>query len=620
MRRILFLCAIALLSLFSFYGCDDENKILNDEEVKPAADSVKISIVLNCDSLLLYAGDVDTLIATVRNGDKIVDYKVSWSTDGAQVAAVDSNGVVTALSVGTAVISVKYKDVIYTCKVVVTERPEKYEYVDLGLSVLWATCNVGAEKPEDYGDYYPWGEVEVKDNNSWSSYKWCNGSNNTLTKYNYYSWAGTVDNKTTLEPEDDVAHVLWGGDWRMPTMAEHNEIYNNCTWTWYGRGNSEFNGVAGYKVTSNIEGFTDRSIFLPVAGYALKASFTSVGSIGYYWYSTLDTEYPDFAYSLRLSQESVSWRSSGRRDIGSSVRPVCPSEEWLSSVNISFVEDSKKMIVGGKAELNVSVKQNDVVQSNPPVVWSSDNPSVAVVDVYGYVKALSIGTAHITASIQSISTQCTVKVVDESELEHEYVDLGLSVKWATCNVGATQPEESGNRFAWGETESKSRYDLTNYKFYLSGSYEDCDLLFSKYITDDTLGIVDNKTTLDLEDDVAHVKWGGSWRMPTEAEQKELRESCTWTWTTEEGVHGYRVTSNKPGFTDKSIFLPTNYNVAPYYFGYYWSSSLGSFITEDTGTYDYNSLYGGMISFGSDFVELDATQRESGYGGVRPVCP
>ena len=124
-----------------------------------------------------------------------------------------------------------------------------HEYVDLGLSVKWATCNVGAVSPEDYGDYFAWGETEPKDFYAWSTYKWCNGSYDTLTKYCTDSKYGTVDNKTVLDLEDDAAHVNWGGDWRMPTKAEQDELYNNCTWEW-----TTQNGVNGYKVTSKING------------------------------------------------------------------------------------------------------------------------------------------------------------------------------------------------------------------------------------------------------------------------------------------------------------------------------------------------------------------------------
>ena len=333
MKKILFLSAIALVSLLSFLGCDDENKILSDENDKPAAtdsisaaDSIKISIALNCDSLSLYVGDSDTLIATVKNGDNIVDNNVTWSTDNASIAVVDSNGVVSALSVGSALITVKYKDVTYTCKVFVTERPVVYEYVDLGLSVKWATFNVGATKPEEYGEYYAWGETETKSDYSWSTYKWCNGSETGLTKYNTNSNYGIVDNKTILDIEDDVAHIKWGGSWRMPTYEELKELRNNCFWTVYRSGNPEFNGVAGHKVTSRIEGYTDRFIFLPAAGWRFGADLYNVGSYGYCWSSSLCMDYLYSAYYLYFSSGDSYWGYEwGRcyRNYGLSVRPVC---------------------------------------------------------------------------------------------------------------------------------------------------------------------------------------------------------------------------------------------------------------------------------------------------------
>ena len=132
----------------------------------------------------------------------------------------------------------------------------QYEAVDLGLpsGIKWATCNVGATKPEEFGGYYAWGETEEKDDYSWGTYKWCNGSSTTMTKYCIDSSYGTVDNKTVLDLEDDVAHVKWGGSWRMPTRAEQEELRNNCTWTW-----TTQNAVNGYKVTSKTNG---NSIFL----------------------------------------------------------------------------------------------------------------------------------------------------------------------------------------------------------------------------------------------------------------------------------------------------------------------------------------------------------------------
>ena len=129
---------------------------------------------------------------------------------------------------------------------------------------------------------------------------------------------------------------------------------------------------------------------------------------------------------------------------------------------------------------------------------------------------------------------------------HACVDLGLpsGTLWATCNVGATTPEGYGDYYAWGETTTKSTYDWSTYF-----DTHDGGNTFTKY---NSKG---GKTVLDLEDDAAHVNWGGSWRMPTYAEWQELCDNCTWTWTTQNGINGFKVTSKKAGYTDKFIFLP-----------------------------------------------------------------
>ena len=192
-----------------------------------------------------------------------------------------------------------------------------YEYVDLGLSVKWATCNVGASNPEEYGDYFAWGETEPKDYYFWSMYKWCNGSNNTLTKYNTSSSYGSVDNKTQLELSDDAARANWGGSWRMPTDAELTELREQCTWTW-----TTQNGVNGYKVASKKSGYTNKFIFLPAAGCRFDSSLDYAGSRGYYWSSSLYTDYPYYAYGLYFHSDSV-YRYDNSRYYGRSVRPVC---------------------------------------------------------------------------------------------------------------------------------------------------------------------------------------------------------------------------------------------------------------------------------------------------------
>ena len=190
-------------------------------------------------------------------------------------------------------------------------------YVDLGLSVKWATCNVGADKPEDFGDYYAWGETETKDVYDWSSYKWCNDSSDTLTKYNPFKVQGIVDSITTLDPNDDVAHVKWGGSWRMPTASEFRELMDNCKWTW-----KSVNGINGYVVRSRIKGYRDRSIFLPAAGYCYDKELRCAGEFAYYWSNSL-FDFPSSAISLLLSSDDFC-RHYCSRFVGNPVRPVHP--------------------------------------------------------------------------------------------------------------------------------------------------------------------------------------------------------------------------------------------------------------------------------------------------------
>ena len=185
--------------------------------------------------------------------------------------------------------------------------------VDLGLSVKWASCNVGANSPEEYGDYFAWGEVKPKGVYSWETYKYCNGSRNTFTKYNTESKYGRVDYKTTLDAQDDVATVNWGSNWRMPTKEELVELRTKCKWVW-----TTLNGVYGYKVI----GPNGNSIFLPAAGYMVGGMLYDAGSNGYYWSSSLNTGNTNNAYFVLLNSDYVGLYGCNR-NYGQSVRPVC---------------------------------------------------------------------------------------------------------------------------------------------------------------------------------------------------------------------------------------------------------------------------------------------------------
>ena len=196
----------------------------------------------------------------------------------------------------------------------------EHEYVDLGLpsGTLWATMNVGANSPEDYGDYFAWGETTPKSVYDWSTYKWCNGSSDTMTKYctiSSYGYNGFTDNKTELDPEDDAAYVNWGPEWRMPSYDQIQELQNNCTSKWTTR-----NGVKGRLFTSKKNG---ASVFLLAAGYRWGGELYGAGSDGDYWSRTLDADYPRYAFSLYFGSGDVTWYSlAWNRSLGRSVRAV----------------------------------------------------------------------------------------------------------------------------------------------------------------------------------------------------------------------------------------------------------------------------------------------------------
>ena len=158
--------------------------------------------------------------------------------------------------------------------------PDDHDWVDLGLpsGTLWATCNVGAKFPEEYGDYFAWGEVEPKEVYDWSTYKWCNGTDSTMTKYCIDGACGIVDNKTVLEPEDDAAYVNWGPSWRMPSMEQILELKNTCTMQ-----RLEMNGVIGALIT----GPNGNTVFFPLAGQVNGNKYERVGNYGYFWSTDL---------------------------------------------------------------------------------------------------------------------------------------------------------------------------------------------------------------------------------------------------------------------------------------------------------------------------------------------
>ncbi len=191
-------------------------------------------------------------------------------------------------------------------------------WVDLGLpsGLLWAECNVGAMVPEEYGDYFAWGETQPKSDYSWNTYRYCTvdgeGNLSTLTKYNTLTDYGSVDNLTILNPSDDAATVCLGGGARTPTKEEWEELMNNTTVKWTTK-----NGVHGRKLTAA----NGNTIFLPATGRCKGSEIVNAGDYGFYWSALLNTDHPHDARDFRFSSGFQAMRSHNRH-YGLSVRAV----------------------------------------------------------------------------------------------------------------------------------------------------------------------------------------------------------------------------------------------------------------------------------------------------------
>ena len=242
---------------------------------------------------------------------KLIDYLLSSNPEGLSVDNADTN------RDGNVNISDVTCLIDYLLSGFWSWTPHLNDWVDLGLpsGTLWATCNVGANSPEDYGDYFAWGETVPKDYYDWSTYKWCNGSYTTMTKYctnSSYGYNGFVDNKTVLDPEDDAAYVNWGSIWRMPSKEQLDELRNKCTWIWTQR-----NGVNGCMVT----GPSGKSLFLPAAGDRYCEAIREADVSCRYWSRTLYPFRPSTAYHLSYYSGNF-YTDSPSRILGFPVRAV----------------------------------------------------------------------------------------------------------------------------------------------------------------------------------------------------------------------------------------------------------------------------------------------------------
>ncbi|MCQ2346073.1 MAG: InlB B-repeat-containing protein [Paludibacteraceae bacterium] len=255
-----------------------------------------------------------------------------------------------------------------------------FEMVDLGLSVYWATTNVGASSPEDRGNCFAWGEVAPKNEYTFNTYIYSGDTYNTFSKYCTDSSYGTVDNLTTLLPSDDAAYVNWGGKWRMPTKNEWDELHRQCTFS-----DTTLNGVSGFQVT----GRNGNSIFLPfvnmVSGYSYEAGDVDVG---FYWSSSLFSGNPRSAYDFRFTQGEYVSVLENIRAYGEAVRPVLPrntrtltlyADGCDSPAIFTYPAGESVYVNATPLENGHFVAWSDGVTDNPrSVIMTNDNSFTAI--------------------------------------------------------------------------------------------------------------------------------------------------------------------------------------------------------------------------------------------------
>ena len=494
-------------------------------------------------------------------------------------------------------------------------QPEP-DFVDLGLpsGTLWATRNVGASSPEDYGDYFAWGETEPKTIEEYNldTYKWymSDSIDHGFTKYcvqSNYGYNDFFDNLSELNPEDDAAWAHYPNG-RIPTMEQFQELCDNCTWQWTQR-----YGVKGQLVT----GPNGNAIFLPASGSLRGApSNNGAGSYAYYWSRVLPANYSSHARAMGFSSEGWFLRYDYAREHGFAVRAVRISRADLYIVQPSL--DLGRVPVGetGTGELTI-VNNNMVAMTltatvDAPFSLKQDEGSASsiTIEVPGNsrctVTVMFTGTAqgfydsNLTFKSPALDGGQSVipvhaRAVNTEISEDDYVDLGLhsGTLWATRNVGASSPEDYGDYFAWGETEPKEVYTWDTYKW--NNSDDSGHFYLTKYCYESQYGDRDGKTMLDPVDDAACVHYPGG-RMPTLEQIWELRHSCTWQWTQRNGVNGLLVT----GPNGKTVFLPAG--------GYRWEDSLQS--VNSYGCYWSLSLgvspAAYSMEFNSDGWQRDAT--------------
>ena len=404
--------------------------------------------------------------------------------------------------------------------------------VDLGLSVKWANVNVGAESEKATGDFFLWGGKEPYKNNN-------------------MQYVATLD--ITPQSGRDAVALFWGGNYRMPTKTEFEELNNtdNCTWTWESQGD-----CVGWRITSKIAGYEGNSIFMPLTGHYYHSSgygyddgrHTNYLSDAYYWTSTVADG--NNAYALELASNRHNIVSDRAKTDGNPLRAVQSKTDIISTTGISrnlktnietdtliayfsHVTDktvSVGFIVGNNADIEVGqtgVTTYEVGNAVPSGYYKKAITNLSKGNIYYYRAYSYDGTTYSYGDVKSFELA-------------DYVDLDLpsGTLWANINLGADVVEDFGDYYAWGETEPKlvndrPYFNQASYQYYVDNKWIEIgsDISGTQY-------------------DAARTQWNTLWSTPTLEQCIELKDYCTWTQVTVNGVACWKVASK----TDSSRFI------------------------------------------------------------------
>ena len=582
-------------------------------------------IALNKTSLSLTEGEEFTLEATVTP-DNATNKEISWASDNEAVVTVSSEGVVKALRAGTASITATTVDQGKTasCAVVVAAKMSAVTGEATHISCRNANLSGKANIPQTTSTKLSFGvlystssaillgsatQLEAKDYDASLNFSIDAGVLEPETTYYYRSYVilndevsyGQIESFKTLAV-NSMIQTLDAGD-VYPKEATLNAMLDltDCNYS-----SIEY----GFELT-------------PDGGQAKTRIANNLADNAFSYRDETLSRNTGYSYVAYVKLDGILYKAEPKTFSTTSIQASVTAEASIIQCNSAKISGS--LIVQSEGSFSKSAvlyyskteKTSDGLKSNgkrKTLTLGADGSYSAVISslssstLYNFVVVAKVDDVEFVSTIGNFTTPAPP--------EPSLVDLGLSVKWASCNLGASKPTEYGGYYQWAGTKDVSATSIYldwNNCPYHTGS--DIYSGWTKYNTKSSYGTVDNKTVLEPMDDVASVALGGKWRIPTDEEWTELRNTnnCSWTWTTIDGVNGYKVQSKKPGYTDNWIFLPA----AGYRndgslngvgsVGDYWSSSLYT-------DYPYNAYY---MSFFSGYFSRGSSSRYNGRS-VRPV--